>query len=94
MCGNKGFTLIEVLVAGVIIGIGFTVLFEILTSARAEFLYSREQFRDLIELNNRLQTGNLDKVSVYRKTLKDYPQVQEEIFRLRSTEIITFSPRQ
>ncbi|MDW8237081.1 MAG: prepilin-type N-terminal cleavage/methylation domain-containing protein [Aquificaceae bacterium] len=94
MFGNRGFTLIEVLVATLIIGIGFTVLFEILAMARAEFLASREQFRDLVELNNKLQLGNLENLTVDKKTLKDYPQVQEETYRLRSAEIFRFAPKQ
>jgi len=54
MCGNRGFTLLELLVALVVLAVGFSVVFEVLSFARLEYSSAYELSGDIIKLNNAL----------------------------------------
>ena len=60
---NRGFTLIEVLIALTILGITFSTLFYLLGKERKELSYYSELYQDLLVLSNDLEKGNLKEES-------------------------------
>ena len=49
MCGNRGFTLLELLVALVVLAVGFSVVLEVLSFARLEYSSAYELSGDIIK---------------------------------------------
>ncbi|MFN7065209.1 MAG: type II secretion system protein [Aquificaceae bacterium] len=90
MCGSKGFTLLELLVAITLVAVGFSVVFEVLSKARLDYSYARSLSEDLIELNNLLVKGDADPLISQRKTLEDYPQIEEINYRLGQADILLY----
>jgi prepilin-type N-terminal cleavage/methylation domain-containing protein len=68
----RGFTLIEVLVALSVLVITFSVLFELLLSARQDYELSKSLYQDMSILNNKILENRLDGVQVRERELKDY----------------------
>jgi len=73
----KGFTLIEVLVALSVLVITFSVLFELLISARKDYELAKSLYQDMGLLNNKILENKLDGVQVRERELKDYPGIKE-----------------
>lgn len=90
MSGNRGFTLIELLVAIVILATGFSVVFEVISRARLDYSHTYELAESLIELNNLLVEGNTEGIKMEKRTLKDYPQVEEVIYTHGPAEIFLY----
>lgn len=90
MCGNRGFTLLELLVALVVLAVGFSVVFEVLSFARLEYSNAYELSEELIRLNNTLVEGKTEGLEVEKKSLEDYPQLEEISYRLGSAEVFIY----
>lgn len=90
MCGSRGFTLLELVVAIAVLGVGFSVVFELLSQARLEYAQAQSLQKDLFELNNALVEGKLDALEIKRKNLEDYPALEEVSYRLGSAEVFTY----
>ncbi len=73
----RGFTLIEVLIALSVLVITFSVLFELLLSARKDYELARSLFQDMSILNNKILENKLEGVQVRERELKDYPGIKE-----------------
>jgi len=73
----KGFTLIEVLIALVILAAGFGVLFELLAVAREDYQRSKRLYEDITTLSNRILENRMEGVAVKERELKDYPNIRE-----------------
>jgi prepilin-type N-terminal cleavage/methylation domain-containing protein len=73
----RGFTLIEVLIALSVLVITFSVLFELLLSARKDYELARNLYQDMSLLNNKILENKLDGVQVRERELKDYPGIKE-----------------
>jgi len=73
----KGFTLIEVLVALSVLVITFSVLFELLISARKDYELAKSLYQDMGLLNNKILENKLEGVQVRERELKDYPGIKE-----------------
>ncbi len=73
----RGFTLIEVLIALSVLVITFSVLFELLLSARKDYELARSLFQDMSLLNNKILENKLEGVQVRERELKDYPGIKE-----------------
>jgi len=73
----KGFTLIEVLVALSVLVITFSVLFELLLSARKDYELAKSLYEDMNLLNNKILENKLEGVQVRERELKDYPGIKE-----------------
>jgi prepilin-type N-terminal cleavage/methylation domain-containing protein len=73
----KGFTLIEVLVALSVLVITFSVLFELLLSARKDYELANSLYQDMNLLNNKILENRLEGVQVRERELKDYPGIKE-----------------
>jgi len=87
---NKGFTLLELMVAIVILAVGFSVVFELLSKARLDYTQAQTLQEDLLELNRALVEGKTEGLLVEKRTLEDYPEVEEVSYRLGSAEILVY----
>lgn len=90
MCGNRGFTLLELVLAIAMLAVGFGVIFEVLSRARLEHSYTHSLKEDLLELNSRLVEGRKEGLEEEKKVLEDYPELEEVSYRLGSAEIFTY----
>jgi prepilin-type N-terminal cleavage/methylation domain-containing protein len=86
----KGFTLIEVLVALSVLVITFSVLFELLLSARKDYELARNLYQDMSLLNNKILENRLEGVQVRERELKDYPGIKEVELSYGSAVIYLF----
>ncbi len=93
MFGSKGFTLLELMVAIVILAVGFSVVFELLSKARLDYIQAQTLQEDLLELNRALVEGKTEGLLVEKRTLEDYPEVEEVSYRLGSAEILVYELR-
>lgn len=94
MCGNsKGFTLLEVLVATVLLGVFFSVLFDLLSNARRDYYLSRTLYADTLILNNKLILNQRENLEVKKESLKDYPQIEETTYSYGEARIYTYTPK-
>ena len=90
---NKGFTLLELMVAIVILAVGFSVVFELLSKARLDYTQAQTLQEDLLGLNKALVEGKTEGLLVEKRTLEDYPEVEEVSYRLGSAEILVYELR-
>ena len=86
----RGFTLIEVLIALSVLVITFSVLFELLLSARREYELAKNLYQDISILNNKILENRLDGVQVRERELKDYPGIKEVELSYGSAVIYLF----
>jgi prepilin-type N-terminal cleavage/methylation domain-containing protein len=86
----RGFTLIEVLVALSVLVITFSVLFELLLSARKDHELSKSLYQDMSLLNNKILENRLEDVQVRERELKDYPGIKEVELSYGSAVIYIF----
>jgi len=79
MCGSceRGFTLMEVLVALIILSGAFTVLLEVLSRAAENYGWAEKTFRDVLILDGKLKLGDYEGLEVRRRSLPDFPKVKE-----------------
>jgi prepilin-type N-terminal cleavage/methylation domain-containing protein len=86
----RGFTLIEVLVALSVLVITFSVLFELLLSARKDYELARSLYQDMNLLNNKILENRLEGVQVRERELRDYPGIKEVELSYGSAVIYLF----
>ena len=86
----RGFTLIEVLIALSVLVITFSVLFELLLSARKDYELARNLFQDMGLLNNKILENRLEGVRVRERELRDYPGIKEVELSYGSAVIYLF----
>lgn len=86
----RGFTLIEVLIALSVLVITFSVLFELLLSARKDYEFARSLFQDMSILNNKILENRLEGVQVRERELRDYPGIKEVELSYGSAVIYLF----
>ena len=84
---NRGFTLVEVLVALTILGVTFSTLFYLLGKERKELSYYSELYQGLLVLSNRLEEGNLKEGS---SSKLEYGVV-EHVYRYGKAEFKLYS---
>jgi len=87
---RRGFTLIEVLIALSILVITFSVLFELLLSARKDYELAKSLYQDMNLLNNKILENRLEGVQVRERELKDYPGIKEVELSYGSAVIYLF----
>ncbi|MCS6876086.1 MAG: prepilin-type N-terminal cleavage/methylation domain-containing protein [Aquificaceae bacterium] len=90
MYGSRGFTLLELMVAIVVLAVGFSVISDVISNTRLEYSNAEGLKSDLVELNNRLVEGKVEGLQQQKKTLEDYPQVEEVVYRLGSAELVLY----
>ncbi len=77
---NRGFTLIETLIALSIIVITFTVFLDLLARARYMLEEEARRYEDMIVLDNKIKRGELRDVKIREKAVKDFPGLREVIY--------------
>lgn len=90
MFGNKGFTLLELMVAIALLAISFSVIFDLISKARLDSSNSGYLLENLIKLNNAIALKNTEKLQSESRALKDYPQIEEVIYKLGNAEIYIY----
>ncbi|MFZ8860505.1 MAG: type II secretion system protein [Thermocrinis sp.] len=86
----RGFTLIEVLIALSVLVITFSVLFELLLSARKDYELTKSLYQDMSILNNKILENRLEGVQVRERELKDYLGIKEVELSYGSAVIYLF----
>jgi prepilin-type N-terminal cleavage/methylation domain-containing protein len=86
----RGFTLIEVLVALSVLVITFSVLFELLLSARKDYELAKSLYQDMNLLNNKILENRLEGVQFRERELKDYTGIKEVELSYGSAVIYLF----
>lgn len=91
MRGSKGFILVEVLVALMVLAVGFTTLFSLMGQQR-RFLYTTEKrYRDMLTLTDKLAEGRWDELQVKERSIEEYPGIKEVTVRLGDAEIYLYT---
>lgn len=82
MSGNseRGFTLIEVLIALTVVSVAFTVLLETLSQAMRGYRRAEETFSNMLVLDSKLKEGDHEGVKVHSKKLPDFPNMREVVY--------------
>lgn len=78
MSGNRGFTLIEVLIAIVIIAVAFGVLFDLLYKAKKDIEVCEKNFSDTAQLDSKIKLGKYEGLNLKVRQLPDYPEITEK----------------
>ncbi|MCX7739236.1 MAG: prepilin-type N-terminal cleavage/methylation domain-containing protein [Hydrogenothermaceae bacterium] len=73
MCGSRGFTLLEMLIAISVIGITFTVGYNLLYKAQSDFEYTHKLLNNFLYLNSKIKQGNTSDLKKTEKELQGYP---------------------
>ncbi|GEM_PF-971498 len=89
----RGFTLVEVLVAILIIGGAFTSLLTLLSNSRVHFSKSRETFERMVFLDSKLKLGNHEDIAVERHPVPDFPAIKEATYTYKDVFFIRYEPR-
>ena len=90
---EKGFTLIEVLVALTVVAVAFTILFETLSSAGKKYEEAEELFEAVLRLDAKLKLGDHEGVEVKERTLPDFPRIKEKVYSYRGVFFIRYEGR-
>ncbi len=77
---DKGFTLIETVIALTIIVISFTVFLDLLARARYVLEKEKIRFEDMVMLDTKIKLGDLEGVSVRKRSMQDFPGLIEVIY--------------
>lgn len=81
--GNRGFTLIEVLIAISIVVISLGVLFDIIYKANRDLDFVKKTFEDTIVLDSKIKLNDTKDVEISEKSLSIYPQILEKEYKYR-----------
>ncbi len=95
MCGRseKGFTLIEVLIALIIIATAFTALLDLLGQSRRNFSASRQTFEDMILLDRKIKLGDHEGIVVKRTPVPDFPAIKEALYSYGDVFFVRYEQR-
>jgi prepilin-type N-terminal cleavage/methylation domain-containing protein len=89
----RGFTLVEVLVALMIIATAFTALLELLSGARLNYAQGRDLFEKMIYLDTKLKLGEHEDLSVKREPVPDFPAIREAVYSYEDVFFIRYEPK-
>lgn len=81
MFGNRGFTLIEVLIALTILVISFGVLFEIISKATGDLDRAQKTFENVLFIDRKVKLNDLKDIETQQRSLSTYPQILERQYR-------------
>lgn len=90
MYGNRGFTLIEVLIALTILVTAFGVLFDIIYKSNKDLDSAIKTFEDVIFIDNKVKLNDLKDIEVSHRSLSIYPQLLERQYRYREVSLIEY----
>ncbi len=81
---DKGFTLIETVIALSIIVISFTVFLDLLARTRYVIAEEQKRFNDMVKLDTKIKLGDMKDVKVQKRSMEDFPGLVEVIYQYGS----------
>lgn len=90
MFGNRGLTLIEVVVAITVLVITFSVLLDLIYRSSRELEYSRRVIEQLLHLDSKVKLGDLEDVEVSKRSLEIYPKLHEREYRYKEVFLFDY----
>lgn len=90
---DGGFTLLEVVVALVIVSVAFTVLLEFLSDSARRLEEAERTFEDVLLLDSKLKRGDHEGLEVKRKRLPDFPSIKEAVYRYGEVFFVRYEAR-
>lgn len=73
MFGSRGFTLLEVLIAITVIGITFTVGYNLLYRAHSDLDYTQRLLENFLYLDSKIKQGDSSGIKKTEKEISGYP---------------------
>ncbi len=90
---EKGFTLVELLIAFVIVAVTFSSLLDLLSTGLSLYDGSNQKFEDLITLDAKVKEGKLKDIKVHEAEVPDFPRVKEVIYTYGDIFIVRYYVR-
>ncbi len=90
---ERGFTLIEVVVALIIISVAFTALLDILSNATRKLSHSENTFDNLLVLDRKLKLGDHEGLKIESRSLPDFPRIKEVTYSYDGIYFIRYEIR-
>lgn len=90
MFGNRGFTLIEVVIALVIIAFAFGVLLDLLYKAKKDIEVSHKIFADTVELDSKIKLGKYEGLNLMVREVPGYPEITEKQYNFGEAVIYRY----
>ncbi len=87
---ERGFTLLEVVVALMIISVAFTVLLEFLSDSARRLEEAERTFEGILLLDSKLKRNDHEGVEVKRRTLPDFPNIREAVYSWKSIFFVRY----
>ncbi|MGB9767249.1 MAG: type IV pilus modification PilV family protein [Sulfurihydrogenibium sp.] len=90
----RGFTLIEVLIAIVIVGVSFTVLFELLYRGQKDLSEAKNLFYNFLIVDGKLKQGDLSNLSITTREINVMSlPILERTYEKNGVYIRTYQPK-
>jgi len=90
---DRGFTLIEVLIALIIIATAFTALLDLLGQSRRNFASSRQTFDEMVYLDSKIKLGDHEGIVVKRTPVPDFPAIREAVYSYGEVFFVRYEQR-
>ncbi len=88
-----GFTLIEVLIALIVIATAFTALLDLLGQSRRNFSASRQAFDEMVYLDRKIKLGEHEGIVVKRTPVPDFPAIKEAVYSYKGVFFVRYEQR-
>jgi len=89
----KGFTLVEVLLALIILSVCFTVLLDLISDATKGLEEGESTFSNLLTLDRKLKLFDYEGLDVNIKELPDFPRIKEVTYSYKNLSLTRYEAR-
>lgn len=90
---DRGFTLIEVVIALTIIAVAFTVLLETLSFASSNYEEGLRTFETMLLLDGKLKRRDHEGLQVKRTKVPDFPAIEEVVYSYGGLFFVRYEQR-
>jgi prepilin-type N-terminal cleavage/methylation domain-containing protein len=91
---EKGFTILEVLIAVVVLGVSFTVLLGLLHQSKRNLAITQDTFYNFLILNNAVEEGKTTDINITTKKINIMSlQIIERTYEKNGIYIKTYQPK-